>query len=192
MKGSIAVIGAGSWGTALAIVLAPRFESVSLWAHETDLVERMASTRINDVFLPGFPIPANVEPTADMAHALHDAEIVLGVMPSRFARGLYQAMLPHLGAEMRFVSATKGLETGTLARMSEVARQVISQKFMPRIAVLSGPTFAREVARGEPTALVISSSEPALAASIQLEFSGPAFRLYTNDDPVGVEIGAAL
>jgi len=171
MKGSIAVIGAGSWGTALAIVLAPRFESVSLWAHETDLVERMASTRINDVFLPGFPIPANVEPTADMAHALHDAEIVLGVMPSRFARGLYQAML---------------------ARMSEVARQVISQKFMPRIAVLSGPTFAREVARGEPTALVISSSEPALAASIQLEFSGPAFRLYTNDDPVGVEIGAAL
>lgn len=192
MTGSIAIIGAGSWGTALAVVLAPRFERIRLWAHETDLVERMGASRVNDVFLPGFSLPANVEPTADMAHAIDEAQIVLGVMPSRFARGLYQAMLPHLRPEMRFVSATKGLETGTLLRISEVACQVIGQRFVPRIAVLSGPTFAREVARGEPTALVISSRDPALAASIQLEFSGPTFRLYTNDDPIGVELGAAL
>ena len=192
MTGSIAIIGAGSWGTALSIVLAPRFERIRLWAHETDLVERMASTRINDVFLSGFQLPANVEPTSDLAFALDGAGIVLGVMPSRFARRLYSAMLPHLNSEMRIVSATKGLESGALLRMSEVARQVIETKFPTNVAVLSGPTFAKEVARGEPTAVVISSQDQALAASIQREISGPTFRLYTNDDPAGVEIGAAL
>ena len=188
----VAIIGAGSWGTALAIVLAPRFERIRLWAHESDLVERMLSTRVNDVFLPGFTLPLNVEPTTGLAHALEDAGIVIGVMPSRFARPLYRQMLPHLDSEMRFVSATKGLEQGTLLRMSEVARQVIGEKFEPRVTVLSGPTFAREVARGEPTAVVIASPDRELAASIQREFSGPTFRLYVNDDPVGVELGAAL
>ncbi len=186
------IIGAGSWGTALAIVLAPRFERIRLWAHEHDLVDRMFSTRVNDVFLPGFSLPLNVEPTADLGYALADAGIVVGVMPSRFARTLYRDMLPHLVPAMRFVSATKGLEQGTLLRMSEVAHQVIAEKFEPRVAVLSGPTFAREVARGEPTAVVIASEDRELAASIQREFSGPAFRLYANDDPVGVELGAAL
>jgi glycerol-3-phosphate dehydrogenase (NAD(P)+) len=192
MAGSIAIIGAGSWGTALAIVLAPRFQTIRLWAYESDLVERMSETRINDVFLPGFRLPANVEPTAELGSALDGAEIVLGVMPSRHARRLYRAMLPYLRSEMRFVSATKGLEDGTLLRMSEVARQVAGEKFTPRIAALSGPTFAREVARGEPTAVVISSEDQGLAKCIQHDFSGPTFRLYTNDDPAGVEIGAAL
>ena len=187
-----AIIGAGSWGTALGIVLAPRFERLRLWAHEADLVERMCSTRVNDVFLPGFSLPLYVEPTADLGYALADAGVVIGVMPSRFARSLYRQMLPYLTPEMRFVSATKGLEQGTLLRMSEVAREAIGEKFDPRVAVLSGPTFAREVARGEPTALVIASSDQELAASIQREFSGPTFRLYVNDDPVGVELGAAL
>ncbi len=190
--GSIAIIGAGSWGTALAIVLAPRFERIRLWAHESDLVERMIATRVNDIFLPGFSLPANVEPTTNLTIALEHADVVLGVMPSRFARTLYRAMLPHLTPEMRFVSATKGLENGTLLRMSEVARQVISEKFPPRIAVLSGPTFAREVARGEPTALVIAAEDQALSACMQREFSGPTFRLYVNDDPAGVELAAAL
>lgn len=192
MSGRASIIGAGSWGTALAIVLAPRFESIRLWAHEADLVERMLSTRVNDVFLPGFSLPLNVEPTADLGGALAEADIVVGVMPSRFARALYRQMLAHLEPQMRFVSATKGLEQGTLLRMSEVACQVIGEKFQPRVAVLSGPTFAREVARGAPTALVIASTDQELAASIQQEFSGPTFRLYANDDPVGVELGAAL
>jgi glycerol-3-phosphate dehydrogenase (NAD(P)+) len=189
---NLCIVGAGSWGTALAIVLAPRFERIRLWAHETDLVERMFSTRVNDVFLAGFPLPLNVEPTADLGYALEDAAIVIGVMPSRFSRLLYRAMLPHLTPRMRFVSATKGLEQGTLLRMSEVARQVIGEKFEPRMAVLSGPTFAREVARGEPTAVVIAAPDQELTQSIQREFSGPTFRLYVNDDPVGVELGAAL
>jgi glycerol-3-phosphate dehydrogenase (NAD(P)+) len=184
----ISIIGAGSWGTALAIVLAPRFERIRLWAHETDLVERMAASRVNDVFLPGFRLPDNVEAVSDLRVALQGAGIVVGVMPSRFARVVYSSMLPHVDAGMRFVSATKGLENGTLLRMSEVAGEVIGKKF----AVLSGPTFAREVARGEPTAVVISANDRELAVSIQREFSGPSFRLYTNDDPVGVEIAAAL
>jgi glycerol-3-phosphate dehydrogenase (NAD(P)+) len=188
----LAVIGAGSWGTSLAIVLAPRFERIRLCVHEADLAERMLSTRVNDVFLPGFLLPGNVQPTTDLKVALNGAQTVIGVMPSRFARPLYRAMLPYLTPEMRFVSATKGLENGTLLRMSEVAREVLAEKFALRIAALSGPTFAREVARGEPTAVVISSHDAELAASIQREFSGPTFRLYTNDDPVGVEIGAAL
>jgi glycerol-3-phosphate dehydrogenase (NAD(P)+) len=192
VSGYAAIIGAGSWGTALAIVLAPRFEHVLLWAHEPDLVERMCSTRVNDIFLPGFSLPVNVQPTAALGCALENADVVAGVMPSRFARPLYREMLAHLKPEMRFVSATKGLEQGTLLRMSEVARQVIGEKFEPRIAVLSGPTFAREVAAGEPTAVVIASEDRELAASIQRDFSGPTFRLYASDDPAGVEIGAAL
>jgi glycerol-3-phosphate dehydrogenase (NAD(P)+) len=101
-------------------------------------------------------------------------------------------MLPFVDERMQFVTATKGLESGTLLRMSEVARQVMREKFEPRIAALSGPTFAREVARGEPTAVVIASEDREMAASIQRAFSGPTFRLYTNPDPIGVEIGAAL
>jgi glycerol-3-phosphate dehydrogenase (NAD(P)+) len=184
----IAIVGAGSWGTALSIVLAPRFERIRLWAHETDLVDRMASTRINDIFLPDFRLPDNVDPVSDLGLALENAGIVVGVMPSRFARTVYSSMRPYVDSGMRFVTATKGLENGTLLRMSEVAGQVIGKK----IAVLSGPTFAREVARAEPTAVVISSDDPELAVSIQREFSGPSFRLYTNDDPAGVEIAAAL
>jgi glycerol-3-phosphate dehydrogenase (NAD(P)+) len=189
---SLAIVGAGSWGTALAIVLAPRFERIRLWAFEKDLVERMFSTRMNDVFLPALSLPPNVEATADLGYALEDAAIVIGAMPSRFARLLYRQMLPHLDPQMRFVSATKGLEQGTLLRMSEVAREAIGERFSPRVAVLSGPTFAREVASGEPTAVVIASRDRELASSIQREFSGPTFRLYVNDDPVGVELGAAL
>ncbi len=189
---AVTIIGAGSWGTALAIVLAPRFERIRLWGREADLVERMFSSRVNDIFLPGLALPLNVEPTADLGYALDGAQTVIGVMPSRFARALYREMLPHLHAEMRFVSATKGLEQGTLLRMSEVARAVIGEKFEPRVAALSGPTFAREVASGEPTAVVIASLDRELAVAIQREFSGPTFRLYVNDDPVGVELGAAL
>lgn len=189
---SLAVVGAGSWGTALSIVLAPRFQSIKLWAHEAALVERMQSERENDVFLPGFKLPVNISPTHDLAIALDGADVVLGVMPSRHARAVYGQMRPFVHARMQFVTATKGLEHGTLLRMSEVLSESISAKFPPRVAVLSGPTFAREVARGEPAAVVIASDDRELAAVIQRAFSGPTFRLYTNPDPVGVEIAAAL
>lgn len=188
----LTIIGAGSWGTGLAIVLAPRFDRIRLWAHEADLVSRMQSCRENNVFLPGLELPAKVTATDDLATALDGADIVLGVMPSRYARAVYTRMAPFVEERMQFVTATKGLEHDTLLRMSEVARQVIGGRFQPQVAALSGPTFAREVASGEPAAVVIASEDRELAKAIQQAFSGPTFRLYTSPDPVGVEIAAAL
>lgn len=152
----------------------------------------MTETRENDVYLPGFVLPPNVDTTADFAHCLDGAEAVLGVMPSHLARDLYRQMLPWLTPEMLFVSATKGLENGTLLRVSEVIREVVADRFPARTGVLSGPTFAREVAAGSPTALVIASEDKELSRSVQNWFSGPAFRIYTSCDPVGVEIGGSL
>jgi glycerol-3-phosphate dehydrogenase (NAD(P)+) len=188
----LAVIGGGSWGTALSVVLAPRFERVRLWVYEQDLAERMRSSRINDVFLPGAALPANIDVTPSLPYAVEDAEIVLGVMPSHHARRVYDDLLPHLREDMLFVSATKGIENGTLLRMSQVLNDVAGNRFPPRVGVLSGPTFAKEVARGEPAAIVIASHDPVLARTIQAAFSGPTLRLYTNSDPVGVEIGASV
>ena len=129
---NLAIIGAGSWGTALAIVLAPRFPGVRLWVYETDLAARMDATRENDVYLPGCQLPTHVEVTSDLAAALDGAEIVLSVMPSHLVRALYQQMLPFLNDSMVFVSATKGLENGTLLRMSEVIREVLQPASIPR------------------------------------------------------------
>src|SRR5260370_1190988 len=137
-------IGGVSWGTALAVVLAPRFCRVKLWVYEADLAVRMAVVRINDIYLPDCPIPTNVDVTSDLTEALDGAEIVLSVMPSHLARGLYQRMLPNLNESVVFVSATKGLENHSLMRVTEVIREVVGTS---RVAVLSGPTFARAVAR---------------------------------------------
>ena len=189
---NLAVIGAGSWGTALAIVLAPRFQSVKLWVFESDLAARMRTSRLNDVYLPSLPVPPQVHITSDLVEALESAEIVLSVIPSHFVRSIYQRMLPFLNDSMTFVSATKGLENDSLLRMSEVINEVLSAQFQPRIAAISGPTFALEVARFEPTALVVASDQPAVAECVQSAFSGPSFRLYTSQDSIGVEIGGSI
>lgn len=188
----LTVLGGGSWGTALAIVLAPRFQEVRLWVFEEDLAERMQAWRENDLYLPGATIPENVRVMSALEPALAGTEIVLGVMPSHHARRIYAAALPFLSPEMLFVSATKGLEQESLLRVSEVIHDVLGAHWTPDVAVLSGPSFAKEVARGEPAALVISSNNVELAACVQHAFSGPSFRLYRNSDPVGVELGAAL
>ena len=188
----LAIIGAGSWGTALALVLAPRFERIRLWVYEKDLAERIREARVNDVYLPGFCLPSNVAVETGFDAALEGAGIVLSVIPSHLVRGIYVRMLPCLDPQMVFVSATKGLENGTLLRASEVIRDCVGSRFEPRVAVISGPTFAREVARGDPTALVVASTDAELAALVQNSFSGPTFRLYTSSDPCGVEIGGAV
>jgi glycerol-3-phosphate dehydrogenase (NAD(P)+) len=188
----LAVIGAGSWGTALSIVLASRFESLRLWVYEDFLAGRMRATRENDIYLPGIQIPPNVQVTNSLQEALEGAEIVLSVMPSHLVRQLYQQMLPFVNPGMRFVSATKGLENGTLLRMSEVIAEIVAQRFPAEVAVLSGPTFAREVARFDPTALVVASRSEELMQTVQAAFSGPTFRLYTCPDPIGVEIGGSI
>lgn len=190
----IAIIGAGGWGTALAIVLgrsrAPH--RLSLWVREPEVLESLKNEGKNPAFLPGFTIPAEVDVTGEFAEALSEAEIVLSAIPSAHVHETYSAMLPFLAPTMVFASATKGLGARTLLRMTEVIEKAVIVKFRPRIAAISGPSFSREVARGDPTAIVAASVDRLLAAELQREFSGPTLRLYTNDDVVGVELGGAL
>ena len=188
----IAIIGGGSWGTALALALtrSSRPHRIALWAHSADIVEMLTARRVNEIYLPGFELPVDVEVTGDFKTALAGADIVLGVMPSAHAREMYRALRPHLDPQSLFVSATKGLEPDTHARISEVIREEIGPR--SRVAVLSGPSFAAEVAAGDPTVVVLASSDAALAAEVQAEFSGPRFRLYTNDDVIGTEIAGAV
>ena len=194
----IAIIGAGSCGTALAIALGRSREPhrISLWVHGADVLAALRGCRENSIYLPGMRIPDDTAVTGDLGEALAGAEIVLGAMPSVHARAIYTAMLAHFGASGAkhpiFVSATKGLEHDSLARMTEVIAEVMGRKFAPRVAALSGPSFALEVARGDPTAVVIAARDLQLAAEIQHEFSGTTLRLYTNDDIVGVELGGAV
>ena len=187
----IAVIGAGAWGTAISIVLGRRgSHNVRLWAHEPEVRESINARHVNELFLPGDSIPAPVHATNDLAEALHRAAIVVSVMPSHHARHLFRAMTPHLHDEMLFVSASKGIENDSLCRMTEVIGATVP--FPIRIGALSGPSFAKEVAEGHPTAITIASADRELARMVQREFSDPGFRLYTNDDVVGVELGGAL
>lgn len=190
----IAIIGGGSWGTALAIALArsSRAHRLALWAHSTDVVEMLCARRTNEIYLPGFQLAAEVEVTGNIEKALAGAEIILGVMPSAHARTIYRAMGHVASPGAVFVSATKGLEPDTHARISEVIAEEMGLPWSPRIAVLTGPSFAFEVAAGQPTAVVLASTDRTLASDIQEEFSGPRFRLYTNDDVVGAEIAGAV
>ncbi|MGD0178352.1 MAG: NAD(P)H-dependent glycerol-3-phosphate dehydrogenase [Terriglobales bacterium] len=191
----IAVIGAGAWGTSLSVVLGRKgTHRVRLWAHEKEVRDSISSRRVNQLFLPEQTIPDCVSVTGSFEDALQDAEIIVSVMPSQHCRSLFQKMRPFLKPEMLFVSATKGLEEGTLLRMTEVISLVAEadRGFQPRIGALSGPTFAKEVARGDPTAITIASSDSTLAETIQREFSDPRFRVYTNTDVAGVELGGAL
>lgn len=190
----IAVIGAGAWGSALAIVLGrKRTHEVRLWAREPEVRDSISSRRVNELFFPGHEIPHAVSVTGDLRAALLDCEIVVSVIPSQHCRRLFEEMRPFLASHMLFVSATKGLENQSLLRMTEVLREAVTDPInLPRAGALSGPSFAKEVARGDPTAITIASSDTALAETIQREFSDPRFRVYTNSDVIGVELGGAL
>ena len=191
----IAIVGAGAWGTALSIVLGRKeSHAIRLWAHEEEVCQSISRQRVNEMFLPGQRIPDCVTPCNDLAEALEGAAIVVSVMPSQHCRQLFEQMRPHLSAETVIVSATKGLEEQSFQRMTEVILQVVKGRGIPapRIGALSGPSFALEAARGDPTAIAIASQDKELARFIQQEFSHASFRLYTNEDPVGVELGGAL
>jgi glycerol-3-phosphate dehydrogenase (NAD(P)+) len=186
----IAVIGAGAWGTALSIVLARGgAHEVRLWAYEREVLESIQSRRTNDRFLPGFVLPDRVAITNSLPAALEGAQIALAVMPSHHARRLYAEMRSSLPPGVIIVSATKGIEHQTYKRMTEVAAEVSGSD---RVAALSGPSFAKEVARGDPAALTVASADAEVAACVQREFSDPMLRVYTSDDVVGVELGGAL
>jgi len=189
----IAVIGAGAWGTALSIILGRReTHRIRLWAHEKEVCESIVQHRVNEKFLPGQIIPGSVTPSNNLAEALEDASILVSVMPSQHCRRLFEQIRPHLKAETMIVSATKGLEESTLLCMTEVIAQVLQGPGRLRIGALSGPSFAVEAARGDPTAVALATRDSDLGRSIQQQFSHASFRVYTNDDPIGVELGGAL
>jgi glycerol-3-phosphate dehydrogenase (NAD(P)+) len=191
----IAIIGAGAWGTALSIILGRTgAHHIRLWVHEKEVCDTIAHQRMNEKFLPGQQIPAGVTPHNDLGDALENATIVVSVMPSQHCRHLFEKMKPLMRTDTMIVSATKGLEENSLLRMTEVITQVITRNDMPalRIGALSGPSFALEAARGDPTAITIASQDAELARTVQKEFSNASFRVYTNADSVGVELGGAL
>ena len=188
----IAVIGAGSWGTALANLLAGKGEDVTLWAYEPELVERLAATRVNDLFLPGITLDRRLAFTNDLAAAVAGREVVVLVAPSQVMRQVVTSLRPHLAAESLLVSAAKGIENDTLLLMSEVLTEVLGPAVAPRCAYLSGPSFAREVALGLPTAVTVAALEPEVGQTVQELFRTDYFRVYTNADVVGVELGGAL
>lgn len=193
----IAILGAGSWGTALSVVLsrARKPHEISLWARNAELAEGLGRHRENTAYLKGIRLPDSVHPTHDMAKALSGSKVVIGAIPSVHARAVYTQALPSITHEMVFVSATKGLEPETHLRMSLVLAQVLAKGVSDpsqQIAVLSGPSFAAEAARGDPTAIVLAAQNAALASHLQEELSGPSFRLYTNDDVLGVELAGAM
>jgi glycerol-3-phosphate dehydrogenase (NAD(P)+) len=190
----IAVMGSGAWGTAITLSLARRGgHELMLWSHSPEVAETISEHGENVAFLPGFSIPKNVRVTSNIEEALRDAGIVVSVMPSHHVRASYEQFAPFLRSDQLLVSATKGIEDETLLRMSEVIANVLKGfGLVLPVAVLSGPSFAQEVAAGSPTAITIASSDSELSARIQREFGSQSLRLYTNDDVVGVELGGAL
>lgn len=186
---TVAVLGAGSWGTALAVHLARLGHEVRLWGRDAALVARLEDTRENGVYLPGVALE-RVRATADVDAAVVGATLVVVAVPSQGLRAVVHRAIAAAPLAVPFVSTTKGLEHGTLFRMSEV----IADEAGPSrpVAVLSGPTFAAEVAAGLPTAVAVASGSAETARLVQQEFRGPSVRLYATDDVVGVEIGGAL
>jgi glycerol-3-phosphate dehydrogenase (NAD(P)+) len=185
-----AVLGAGSWGTAIAIHLGQSGHTVALWGRDARLIDDMRARRSNATYLPDLRMPEQTRPTADLAEAVGGARYVIVAVPSHGLRAAVRTAAPHLAPDTILVSATKGIETGSLQRMSEVIADETGNAHP--VVALSGPSFAAEVARGRPTALVAASENEAAVKSVQDEFRGPTFRLYGSDDVVGVETGGAL
>ncbi len=182
----ITVLGGGSWGTALALVLARRFDHVRLWVHNQQLADQIQQTRENQVYLPGFLLPPNVE----VSNLMRLSPWVVAVVPSTHLRGVLQQAAATATSPVRIISASKGIEAASFLRMSQIASQCFPHSAPP--AALSGPTFAREIAAGEPAAMVIASDDESFALAIQNSFAGDSLRLYTNTDLTGVELSGAL
>jgi glycerol-3-phosphate dehydrogenase (NAD(P)+) len=185
----ITILGAGAWGTALALSLARRGgHQLCLWSHSVPLAEQLTDTGENLPYLPGFTLPADVDVTSDLPRAIFEADILLCVTPSQHVRGVITHIAPMLTRNQIIVGASKGLEETTFLRMSQVVASVTSNPF----AVLSGPSFAQEVAAGMPTAVVVASQFPPVSQAIQRDLASSTLRVYTNDDVPGVELGGAL
>jgi glycerol-3-phosphate dehydrogenase (NAD(P)+) len=186
----VAIVGAGAWGTALSLVLAER-GPVRLWTFDSEHAERLSRERANAAFLPGFPLPPQVEPTSDLAHALTDAELAVLALPSVAFRETLERGAAHLG-RAPLVIATKGIEPGTWMLLTEVVEDVLGAATARTALVLSGPSFALEVARRLPTNVVVAASDHRASVAVQARIATERFRVYSSDDPVGVQVGGAL
>jgi glycerol-3-phosphate dehydrogenase (NAD(P)+) len=185
----IAVLGAGSWGTTLANLLACKGDDVRLWAYEAEVVRTVNQERENRLFLPGVPLAAGIRAFDDAGEAVTGAEVVVSAPPSHAARAVLRGLGDAMPRDALIVSATKGIETDTLALMSQVFAELLPGN---RFAVLSGPSFAAEVCAGQPTAVVAAARDEATARDAQRVFAAPAFRVYRNLDVIGVELAGAL
>jgi glycerol-3-phosphate dehydrogenase (NAD(P)+) len=186
------VLGAGAWGTALAKHLSDKGENVTLYTRRPDLSEAVERTRENQRYLPGIQLSKELEVTSDLDRAVSLADLLVLAVPSHAVRGLLGSIRGILPAGVPIVSATKGIENDSLMLMEEVVADVLGPGARERFAVLSGPSFAREVALGLPTAIVVASASPTVAHDVQERFAGERMRVYTSDDTIGVELGGAL
>ena len=189
---NIGVIGAGSWGTTLADLLAKNGHAVTLWAYEQDLVERMRQHRKNDLYLPDFTLDDKLAFTSELSEVASGKDMLVLVAPSQVMRAVVRQAEPYMAENTILVSAAKGIENDTLMAMSEVLSEVLPQERYNCLAFLSGPTFAREVAAEIPTALTVASADEKIARLVQKTFSNPYFRVYRSSDIIGVELGGAL
>ncbi|MDQ3173212.1 MAG: NAD(P)-dependent glycerol-3-phosphate dehydrogenase [Acidobacteriota bacterium] len=187
-----AVIGAGSWGTALGIIAARRGHEVRLWSRNAEVVESINRQHVNAVYLPDSHIPERVRATGKIEEALQLAELVILAAPSHATRAILTSMIPAVDPDMIFVSATKGIEIDTGKRISQIVAEVVGENFSPRFVCLSGPSFAKEVVEKHPTAVVAASTSVELGRSVQAELSSENLRIYTNDDVVGTELGGSV
>ena len=188
----IGVIGAGSWGTTLANVLAKKGHDVTLWVYEADLSKRLQETGVNDLYLDGITLSSKLAYTNDLSEAAQNSQLILLVSPSQVMRHVLKDLKAYIPEDCLLVSAAKGIENGTLLTMSEVLQEVLGEQVAKRSAFLSGPSFAREVAAEQPTAVTVAAVNPEVAHRVQEIFSTDYFRVYTNQDVVGVEIGGAM
>jgi glycerol-3-phosphate dehydrogenase (NAD(P)+) len=192
MAEKIGVIGAGAWGTALALLLADKGHDVTLWMYEKDLAEETQRTRENRVYLPGFTLPANIAVNASLEGVVRERPYILSVVPSHTARAVSTQMAPFLSNGAVIVNASKGIEIETLMPLSEVFRETLPSKLHERLCFLSGPSFAKEVAQKMPTAVALASVDPEASRRAQQLMSTPYFRVYTNRDVIGVELGGSI
>ncbi len=190
--GQVAVLGAGAWGTALAKVLADKGESVRLWSRRPDHAALINEAGENHQYLAGIPLPPTLSATGDLAEALHGAELVVLVVPTHAMRETLVLARPYLSRTAPLVNASKGIENETLMLMGDVIADVLGPEARRRTTALSGPSFAREVGRELPTNVVVAASDAAVAHRVQEQFATHRFRVYTSDDPIGVEVGGAL
>lgn len=191
-QSKFAVIGAGSWGTTLANLLAEKGYKVTLWIYEADLAQRMQQTGINDTYLPGVTLAENLSYTSDLLEAVSEKQLLLFVSPSQVTRQLIKQALPKIDPKALLVCASKGIENNSLMLMSQVFEELLPEGLASRLGFLSGPSFAKEVVQRMPTAVVAAARDLARAEEIQEIFSTDRFRVYTHDDIIGVELGGAM